>query len=628
MSETRDDSPFPAHITGLAAAGLGLVELAWKVHAGGPLETGSLALGVAVVAGVYGLMGLALGLLARAIGGLNIRVLRGPEAALALALAVPVVPGLLAGLWDGWAPLPTRALQLGMALAFAAAVFLAARTALRVSGRGTAPVLCALNAVAIVALLAAPLRHGGQRAEKERGSGPSALLVTIDTLRADHVGAYGHRPARTPVLDGLAAEGFLFERASTSSVLTGPSHTSILSGLLPLQHGVIENGLRVQREVPTVAETLSREGWDTAAFVSGFPVSNRAAHLLERFDHWDDDMRPHTGVPRRALEVSVGRFAGVVLERFGIHLHPSWRKAPRVTDSAVDWLERKRVRPFFAWVHYFDPHLPYQAPDELVDEAARDFDGPRGEDWYELDADHKRAVIEDEAAVERMGRLYDAEIALVDRELERLIATARRRAGREGLWIFVTADHGESFGEHGLWYRRELYDPSVRVPLIVVPPGTSARGGARIASPVRLIDVAPTLLDALGRAGAITTEGTSLLPLIDGETAGAPGPNVATLFSTRAGIHQPFLLSVSNARWKSIWRPEGWRHSNTIWGGEVRELYDLERDPGELHNLAAERPELWEHLRALAGEVQIELRSTESLSVEDLEALRSLGYTL
>jgi arylsulfatase A-like enzyme len=624
------EPPIPVLATALAASAIGLGELAWHAHSGGPLETGSVWAGAAAVALVYGALGLLSALGARLLARLGLRWLRGPAAALPLATAAPLVAHLLSFLWADWSPTSRRLLQLAMALALASALFLVLRALIaRVPRLGDARTLAAANALFLILVVVAPHARSTPGGSRPSARGPSALLITIDTLRADHLGAYGHAGARTPVLDGLAADGLLFEEAMAPCVLTGPSHTSILSGLLPLQHGVIENVQRVPPEVPTVAELLGAEGWDTSAFVSGYPVSNRAAGLLERFGHWDDDMRPRRELPRRAFGVSVARFAALVLDPLGIDLDPKWRKAPLVTDAAAAWMEAGAAdRPFFSWVHYYDPHLPYEAPHELVDEAAHELEGLRGEHWYKLDADGRRAVVESGEAVERMGLLYDAEIALVDRELGRLIEAARRRAGPEGLWIVITSDHGESFGEHGVWYRRELYDASLHVPLLVIPPeGADLPRGLRVAQQVRLIDVAPTLLDALGFAGALATEGVSLLQVARGEGE-SPGPSVATIFTSRADPYQRFLMSVRDGRYKSIWRAAGWLNSDAKWEGETRELYDLEADPDELHNLAEEMPELWEALRTRAGEVELEMRSSESLSTEDLETLRSLGYTL
>lgn len=625
------DRPLSVPGLALAAAAVGLAELAWVHRTQGPFQTGSPWAGALVTLAVHAAVGALLALAARLAG----RWLPGigtAAATLPLALAVPLAAGLVETQLARWAPLPVRAGELlGAAAAAALGVALAALVLRRVPVLG--PLFCSARLFgAVCALLVAWV---GLQPQVARGDGPreagdapagaaSALLVTIDTLRADGVGAYGHAAARTPTLDGLAADGVLYETALTPSVLTGPSHMSILSGLLPMQHGVIENAVRLPSEVPTVAETLSEAGWDTAAFVSGFPVSEKASALLGRFDVWDDDMRADRRVPRLVWRLALGRLALRVLEPFDVQPLPRWRKAPRVSDAAVDWLEGGSA-PFFAWVHYYDPHLPYEAPDELIPESARRFDGPRGEDWYHLSPDQRREVIEDERAVERMRALYDAEVALVDRELARVVAAARRRAGPAGLWVLVTADHGESFGEHGIYYRRELYDPSLRVPMILATPEGGPRG-VRVSEQVRLTDVAPTLLEALGVERDLAGEGVSLLPLARGSKSTLPGPSISAIYPSNADPYQRFLLAVRNGRWKSIWRKQGWANSDALWAPEGRELYDLQADPGELNSLAADQPGVWESLRDMAGQVQVELRSDQEHSAGALEALRDLGY--
>jgi arylsulfatase A-like enzyme len=616
--------------TALAGSAVGLCELVWHAYRGGPLEPGSIWMGAAAVALVYGALSAAFALLARAIGSFGWTPLRGPAAVVPLAFAAPLMAYVLRPLWAEWAPHSMRALQIAMAAALAATLFLVLRPlAARLPRLADVRTLAVVHALALALVAVAPRMLVGPDEDRASRDGPSALLVTIDTLRADHLGAYGHAEARTPVLDGLASEGILFEQAMTATVLTGPSHTSILTGLLPLQHGVIENAQRVPTEVATVTEHLGRGGWDTSAFVSGYPVTNPVGGLLERFDHWDDDLRPHRIIHRRACKVAVASFAEFFLDKTGVDVDPRWRKAPVVTDAAVAWMDAQdSERPFFSWVHYFDPHLPYEAPHELERAETLSFEGPHGEGWYELHPDAKRSVIEDEAAAERMRHMYDAEIALVDRELGRLIEAARRRAGPEGLWIVVTSDHGESFGEHGVWYRRELYDASLHVPLLVIPPeGSDLPRGQRIAEQVRLIDVTPTLLDALDFDAPLTTEGSSLLRLAEGGDE-STGLNVSAIFTSRAEPFQRFMLAVRDGRYKSIWRAEGWLNSEAKWETETRELYDLMNDPDELHNLAEQMPELWQELRTRAGEVELEMRSAETLSEEDLAALRSLGYTL
>ncbi len=228
-------------------------------------------------------------------------------------------------------------------------------------------------------------------------------------------------------------------------------------------------------------------------------------------------------------------------------------------------------------------------------------------------------------AVARMRQLYDAEITLVDTELARVIAAARERAGGE-LWIAVTSDHGESFGEHGIWYRRELYDASLHVPLILATPASGPKG-VRVREQARLTDLAPTLLDALGLSWRFEGEGVSLLPLARGEKSPIPGPSISAIYSSHADPYQRFLLAVRNDRWKSIWRSPGWANSDALFAAETRELYDLEADPGELNNQSSAQPDLWQGLRDMAGEVQMDMRSDASLSPAELDVLRQLGYT-
>lgn len=635
MDNRAENAPLSIWATALAGAAVGLIELAWLHHADGPFETGSVWLAVAAVALGYAAVSAVAAVLVKLIAGLRWPALDRASVALPLAVALPVVAHLLEQLWSHWSPLPTRALELAVLLAGS----LVAVTVLGSLAR-VAPVLASprlyLSILAVGAVYVAFQPQTSlptPRTAEPRAGSPSALLITIDTLRADGLGAYGHEAARTPVLDGLAEQGVLFEHAITSSVLTGPSHMTILSGLLPMQHGVIENSQRLPLEIPTVAEILSAEGWDTGAIVSGYPVSQRASRLLGRFNSWDDDMRGPCGlgglggraVPRLIWDLSLGRTVRRLLEPTGFDPLPKWRKAESVSSSAVEWLEHGDD-PFFAWVHYYDPHLPYEAPDELVPAAAKDFEGPRGEDWYHLDADQRRAVVTDAGAVARMRQLYDAEIALVDSELGRVIAAARERAGDAGLWILVTSDHGEAFGEHGIWYRRELYDDCLRVPLILGTPDDGPKA-VRIADQVRLIDVAPTLLDALGVDRELDGEGVSLLPLARGFRDQLPGPGISAIYTSHADPYQRFLLSVRNGRWKSLWRAEGWANSDALWAPEGRELYDLAADADELHDRYGEHPDLWQSLRDRAGEVQLDMRSTDTLSPEALEALELLGYT-
>src|SRR5262245_7892744 len=287
-------------------------------------------------------------------------------------------------------------------------------------------------------------------------SRPNVLLVTLDTVRADHVGCYGAASASTPTLDRLAASGVRFNTAVAHAPLTAPSHASILTSRTPLGHGVRDNGAYVLPQgVRSVAEDFAKAGYRTGAFVSGFPLTRRFG--FDRGFATYDDHLPRGTDPRRTAYAE--------------------RNAAGTTDAALKWLDAAPAQPFFLWVHYFDAHAPYEPPAELA---------------------------------ARTGSAYAGEIAFVDSQVARLAA----RIDIARTLVLVTADHGESLGEHGEdTHGIFVYDSTLRVPFLVAGPGVpSAVTPPTVA---RGIDVAPTLLDL---AGIATTgmEGRSLRPAFTG----------------------------------------------------------------------------------------------------------------
>jgi arylsulfatase A-like enzyme/Flp pilus assembly protein TadD len=292
------------------------------------------------------------------------------------------------------------------------------------------------------------------------------LLVTVDTLRADALGAYGGRAA-TPNLDALAAGGARFDFAHAHAVVTLPSHTSILTGRLPYEHGMRDNsGFRVPDGTETLATRLRPKGFATGAFVAGFPLTKRFG-LTPGFDEYDDQL-PEMGTATA-------------------HSMPD-RPADVVVSRAVDWIGRQSGR-FFAWVHLFDPHSPYTPPGDL---RARYADQP-----------------------------YFGEVAFVDRALGPLLD--RLRALDRPTLVIVTSDHGESLGEHGeLTHGMFAYEATLRVPLILAVVGGSAGGQARgavIDAPARHVDLAPTVLESAGEPVPDGLAGASLRPLLNGGAA-------------------------------------------------------------------------------------------------------------
>jgi choline-sulfatase len=312
---------------------------------------------------------------------------------------------------------------------------------------------------------------------------PSVVLVTLDTTRADHLGCYGYDTASTPVMDGLAAQGWRFERAYTSVPLTTPAHASILTGLYPTRHGIHTNGDAVLPEsVLTLAERLGAAGYRTAASVAAF-TTTRIWNFDQGFESYFDEVeQAHAG----------GRWARE-------------RPADAVVDDALGWLDGVHGEPFFLWAHFFDPHDPYQPPAEW---AARYPDAP-----------------------------YDGEIAYMDQELGRLVDAVEAR-GEPVIWVLV-GDHGEALtlehGErtHGLF----LFDPTTRVPFIVRPPAALAQGRA-ISETVATVDLLPTVMGLAGLDVPTDLDGRDLGPLFRDEPLEHPGAYMESYTAlSRFGYH-------------------------------------------------------------------------------------------
>jgi choline-sulfatase len=404
-----------------------------------------------------------------------------------------------------------------------------------------------------IPLLVGLLAVGCARGETPAPSPPlprSVLLVTVDTLRADRLGAYGDGQARTPAMDAIAAAGTLFDRAYTPAPLTLPAHASLMTGLIPPAHGARGNGTFVLGPgLPTLAEALRARGLETAAFVGGFPLVRRFG-LARGFDHYDDAMGKPTGVSYDFAE----------------------RRAEAVVTAATAWLAA-HAGPVFVWVHVFDPHAPYDPP-----EAFRAPDPYRGE------------IAATDAALGTLLRTWDAR---PDPSL-----------------LVVTSDHGEAFGEHGEEsHSLFVYDTTLRVPLLLRGPGWPA--GRRVASPVGLVDVGATIVEAMGPGPSLP--GRSLRRALDGAPA---EPLYAETMAPRLDFGWSDLRAWRDGRYKYVRAPRA-------------ELYDLQDDPGESRNLAAARPDLAARMRdglesALAASGEAESR--RGPDPEAAERLRALGY--
>lgn len=427
------------------------------------------------------------------------------------------------------------------------------------------------------------------------------ILVTFDTARADRIGCYGNDLASTPTLDRLAAGGILFARCYSEVPTTLASHTTIMSSLYPRTHGVPRNGFGVPASVSTLAEIFAGKGFRTAAFVGSFPLSHTFG-LNRGFEEYDDETEQ--GPAGGELE----RPAGAVVER------------------ARAWLEGVGDEPFFLWVHLFDPHWPYGPPapfGSIRRPPPTRFDPTELADVMAIRFRREPFEESDQAA---FLAAYDGEIAYADRCLGGLLdALPAGRGGR--LLVAVTGDHGEGFGEHHYYFDHGdfLWESGIHVPLILYGPGFLPAGRV-VDGAVRLLDIAPTLLEAAGIRPLDDFEGASLLPAADG-----PIPS-RLVFSeaskpwnveVRGEYQNKYKAkSVVDGRWKLIVTPYRDR----------KELFDLVEDPEEEADIIAREPEVAARLETALVEWIREkdpgFREDDLTIDEDVrEKLRSLGYS-
>ena len=416
-------------------------------------------------------------------------------------------------------------------------------------------VLVVLGAAA--ALLVPKIRSQGSAL---RDPDLSVLLISIDTLRADALGAYGHPSVATPWMDRLAREGVRFETAHAHNVITLPSHANLLSGLYPLRHGVRDNsGFRVPPDTETLATRLRAKGYRTAAFVSAFPLDSRFG-LDRGFDVYDDRLG-----------------AGSQLERA---FEMAERRGPSTVAAAVSWLESQQGSKTFCFVHLYEPHFPYEPPEPFATRFRAD--------------------------------RYHGEVSATDAALETLLRPLLDAGASGRTLVILTADHGEALGEHGEeTHGIFAYEATLRVPLIFYAPRILRP--AVVGTPVRHVDVVPTVLDALGQAVPPDLPGRSLLSVAAGGSEAAPSYFEALSSSLNQGWAP--LRGVLRDGVKYVDLP-------------LPELYDLRTDPREEKNLAATEPEALEAMRALLARFRAEDRGVERGAEDEatLERLRALGY--
>ncbi len=481
---------------------------------------------------------------------------------------------------------------------------------------------------------------------------PSVLIISVDTLRPDHLSCYGYPRNTSPRLDEFAEKAMLFENVVTPRPKTAPSLISMLTGYYPHTHGIRTNfkplpgvELRVDPEKlfrpestgpGTLAELLSGKGYSTAAFVSNFVLTRERSGLQRGFDLFDDDL-PSSERNRSNIKE---------------------RKATATTDRASAWLETNRKNPFFLWVHYIDPHGSYDPPAEHLRAIQNETTPPLSAAIprrVPLKAADKRVVIRDDKGFRSFVALhnllpslknptndtqtyvdhYDSEIHYMDQEVGRLLGKLSDLNLSENTLVIFTADHGESLGEHSLFFEHGyyIYEASSWIPLVISDPRTTTEDGQRVKEQVDILDVYPTIVDWLGVEGPPDLAGQSLLPILGGKPA--PEDRISYIEKAEYTFN---IRAVRTEGYKLIYNfevPPSWPMPAT------RELYDLSIDPDEQENIydrkdpriALRRTQLdkllmdWVRstgeLRSFAGEDQSAIDNLPQSAKDQLEAM---GY--
>jgi len=394
----------------------------------------------------------------------------------------------------------------------------------------------------------------------------NVILITIDTLRADHVGCYGYKQIKTPNIDSLAADGARFEHAFAVVPVTLPSHSSMLTGTYPMLSGMHDfSANKLSSQLPTLAAVLKQAGYATGAVIGSAVLDSRFG-LNQGFDFYYD----HFDFSR--LEES--------------NLDEMERPGNVVADLALDWLGKNSQKKFFLWMHLYDPHYPYRPPEPYSREYA--------------------------------AHPYDGEIAFADEQVGRLLRFLKEKGLYQNTLIVLSGDHGESLGEHGeKTHGFFIYNATMHVPLIIrLPENSTAR---TVSDLVSLVDLMPTVLAALGLQIPSQVQGRSLLPELRGDNSDSPRDLYGETFLPRLHFNWSELRATENAKYHFIDAPKP-------------ELYDLAKDPGEVHNLLPEKKAVAEEMRskltALIREYSAgkEMAEKTGLDPAILERLKSLGY--
>ena len=419
----------------------------------------------------------------------------------------------------------------------------------------------------ILLLLIVPATRGA-----ETGRQPNVLLITVDTLRADHLACYGYRQIKTPNIDALAHDGILFDRAFSQVPLTLPSHAVILSGTYPMYNQVRDfTGVGLPAGVGIISQAFQRHGFATAAFVSAFVLDGKWWGLQKGFDYYDDRFDPKQYETRNPGNIQ--------------------RRGDETVDRFLDWYSHRPPKPFFAWIHLYDPHSPYEPPEPFRSQY--------------------------------LSHPYDGEVAFDDAQLGRVFKALQDSKTYDRTLIAFVSDHGESLGDHGEGeHGFFLYNSTIHVPLIIKPVSGPQETGRTVKSVVSTVDIAPTLLQLAGVDDQLSRQfqGRSLAGLVSGRSSGENRVAYSETLYPQNSFGWSALKAIITNHYVYIEAPDA-------------ELYNLDNDFAEKKNLYGQKRADANALKAQLDGIERRYASNvpassggPQLSQETLEKLKSLGY--
>lgn len=417
-------------------------------------------------------------------------------------------------------------------------------------------------------------------------SAPNVLLIVIDTLGSNHMSLHGYDRITDPNLVRIASEGVMFENAYATSSWTLTAHASLFTGRWPYEHKA-DGGRDLDDTYPTIAEALADRGYRTGAFNGNFETVTKRWGFDRGFHHFEDYYQT---LPQLAVSSFYGRFLEyyVFHKVLGMEFSIDRRWAPSVNQSALDWIDQDTEKPFFTFINYYDVHAPYISP-----ERARfsEFENPGGlvnTDWTTAGIYNPKTPEQVQGEIDA----YDGGIYYNDQQIQILLDELEERDILEDTIVIITSDHGELFGEHGLWeHHNSLYRPVIHVPLIVWQP-ESIPQNARIETPVSNAALPATILDLLGEPGQDIFPGPSLADLWRDPASASKFPDPIAEMAESTWVN-PNHLSIKGDMTSVI--SEDWQYIEHEFNGV--ELYNLDDDPDQLNNLAGENPTVLDQLK-------------------------------